>query len=50
MFKTVEPQFKYFSFEDYYEYEELIYTGDALVKSELVPQLEIKVSDILVLS
>ncbi|MFZ4557464.1 MAG: Uma2 family endonuclease [Pseudanabaena sp.] len=31
-------------------YEELIYTGDALLKSGVVPQLEIKVSDILVLS
>ena len=31
-------------------YEELIYTGDALLKSEVVPQLEIRVSDILVLS
>ena len=31
-------------------YEELIFTGDALVKSEVVPQLEIRVSDILVLS
>jgi Uma2 family endonuclease len=31
-------------------YEELIYTGEALVKSEVVPQLEIKVSDILALS
>ncbi len=31
-------------------YDELIYTGDALVRSEVVPQLEIRVSDILVLS
>jgi hypothetical protein len=31
-------------------YEELIYTGDALLKSEVVPQLEIRVNDILVLS
>jgi len=28
-------------------YEEAIYTGDALIKSEVVPEVQIKVSDIL---